>query len=329
MKNWVLLSCVLLLGSAGNSEATPLDSPDVVYIDGLPCNSLCQSYMAWSRQSSSMPAQRARAQPELVPPKAAARREMAIRGERAKRAVRLRVANPGAASSKLATPNSSEMPHARIAGLQPKDKAATDSEPAPEKIVDPQPAADAANTSGPAQARIADSHPTHRAAAASNTRTPRDQVTAATAVAERLTVADAVSAPESNADHGDRTDHQDTVSPGDVDITASARAIDPDLLVALVMARPEIQSVSDLANKNIAIDGEPSASNGSVRTAIVAAGAAEVQLSKGEAKAIDRVIGGEVPAAVLTLVSPEAAEGFPDVEGFRIFRIPLSPKARL
>jgi hypothetical protein len=28
-------------------------------------------------------------------------------------------------------------------------------------------------------------------------------------------------------------------------------------------------------------------------------------------------------------VSPEAAEGFPDVEGFRIFRIPLSPKARL
>ena len=329
MKNWVLLSCVLLLGFAGNSQATPLDSPDIVYIDGLPCNSLCQSYMAWSRQSSSMPAQRARAQPELVPPKAAAQREMAIRGERAKRAAHLRVAKPGAASSKLATPNSSEMPHERIAGLQPKDNAATDSEPAREKIVDPQPAADAANTSGPAQARIADSHPTDRAAAAPNTRTPRDQVTAATAVAERLTVADAVSAPESNADHGDRTDHQDTASPGDVDITASARAIDPDFLVALVMARPEIQSVSDLANKNIAIDGEPSASNGSVRTAIVAAGAAEVQLSKGEAKAIDRVIGGEVPAAVLTLVSPEAAEGFPDVEGFRIFRIPLSPKARL
>ncbi len=112
-------------------------------------------------------------------------------------------------------------------------------------------------------------------------------------------------------------------------MTASAAAIDPDLLVALVMARPEMKSVSDLANKDIAMDGEPSASNGSVRTAIVAAGAAEVQLSKGEAKAIDRLIAGEVPAAVLTLVSPEAAEAFPDIAGFRIFRIPLSPKARL
>jgi hypothetical protein len=41
------------------------------------------------------------------------------------------------------------------------------------------------------------------------------------------------------------------------------------------------------------------------------------------------LIDGEVPAAVLTLVSPEAAEAFPDIAGFRIFRIPLSPKARL
>ena len=189
-RRWVLLSCVLLLGSAENLEATPLDSPDIVYIDGLPCNSLCQSYMALSRQSSS-------AQPL---PKAVIHREMAIRGES---------------------------------------------------------------------------------------------------------------------------------SPRDANMAASAAAIDPDLLVALVMARPEMKSISDLANKNVAIDGEPSASNGSVRAAIVAAGAAEAQLSKGEAKAIDRLIAGEVPAAVLTLVSPEAAEAFPDIAGFRIFRIPLSPKARL
>jgi hypothetical protein len=30
-----------------------------------------------------------------------------------------------------------------------------------------------------------------------------------------------------------------------------------------------------------------------------------------------------VPAAVLALVSAEAAEGFPEVAGFKIFRIPL------
>jgi hypothetical protein len=45
------------------------------------------------------------------------------------------------------------------------------------------------------------------------------------------------------------------------------------------------------------------------------------------AKAINRLIGGEVPAAVLTLVSPEAAEAFPEIAGFKIFRIPLSPRS--
>ena len=58
--------------------------------------------------------------------------------------------------------------------------------------------------------------------------------------------------------------------------------------------------------------------------AMAAAGAAEVQLVPGQTKAIDRVIGGEVPASVLILASPDAAEGFPDIAGFKIFRVPLS-----
>jgi hypothetical protein len=49
-------------------------------------------------------------------------------------------------------------------------------------------------------------------------------------------------------------------------------------------------------------------------------------LSEGQPMAIDRLIGGEVPAAVLTLASPEAAEGFPEIAGFKIFRIRLSPR---
>jgi TRAP-type uncharacterized transport system substrate-binding protein len=90
------------------------------------------------------------------------------------------------------------------------------------------------------------------------------------------------------------------------------------------VARPEIKTVSDLTNKIIAIDDRHSASSGNVRTAIVAAGALEVQLSEGQTKAIERLISGEVPAAVLALVSPAAAEGFPEIAGFKIFRIPLS-----
>ena len=303
-KRGVLLSCVLFFGSAGNLEANPLDSPDIVYIDGLPCNSLCQSYMALSRQSSSTAAQAASAQPL---PKAVVRRETAIRGERSKAAARARVAKQGAANSRQAAPNSNEMPRARLAGLQPRDNAAPDSEPA--------------------QARMADSHPTDHAAAASNTRTLRDQVTAATAVAERMTVATVAPASEPKANNKDRSNHSETVLRGDAEKSAPASPNTTDLLVAVLMARPEIKLLSDLTSRIIAMDDRYSASNGNVRTAIVAAGAAEVELSEGKAKAIDRLIRGEVPAAVLTLVSAEAADQFPEIAGFKIFRIPLSPRS--
>ena len=56
-------------------------------------------------------------------------------------------------------------------------------------------------------------------------------------------------------------------------------------------------------------------------------GAAEVKLSGGQTKAINRLISGEVPGGVLTLVSPEAAEGFPEIASFKIFRITLSPRS--
>lgn len=52
-----------------------------------------------------------------------------------------------------------------------------------------------------------------------------------------------------------------------------------------------------------------------------------VELSVGHTTAIDRLVNGEVPAAVLALVSADAAEGFPEIAGFRIFHIPLSPRS--
>jgi hypothetical protein len=120
----------------------------------------------------------------------------------------------------------------------------------------------------------------------SRARTTQAQVTAATAVAERVSAATAI---------------------------------------AILMARPEIKSLSDLAGTSIAIDDKQSTASSIIRTAMAAAGAAEVQLTAAsQTKAIDRVIGGEVPASVLALASPEAAEGFPEIAGFRIFRVPLS-----
>ena len=52
-RKWTLLTLILSLGSSGALQANPLDSPGVVYIDGLPCNRACQSYMAASDRALS------------------------------------------------------------------------------------------------------------------------------------------------------------------------------------------------------------------------------------------------------------------------------------
>ena len=181
----------------------------------------------------------------------------------------------------------------------------------------------AAADSDTTRAGIADSHPRGGAAANSNTRTIQEQVAASTAVAEQATAAKPLPAPEQKANNTDRSGHAETVLRGDAEKTAAASPNNTDHLVALLLACPEIKSVSDLTSKIVAIDDRHSASNDRVRTAIAAAGATEVQLSGGQTKAINRLIRGEVSAAVLALVSAEAAEGFPEVAGFKIFRIPL------
>lgn len=127
-------------------------------------------------------------------------------------------------------------------------------------------------------------------------RTTQDQVAAASAVAEQMSVP-----------------------------TLDASL---DALVAVLVAGPDVKSVSDLAGKTIAIDDRYSEQSISrVRTAMVAAGAPEVQLSKGQTTAINRLVGKEVSAAVVGLVSASAADSFPELPRLRIFRIPLAARS--
>src|SRR5260370_8840925 len=123
-KRWVLLTSMLLLGSAGTAEATPPDSPDIVYIDGLPCNSLCQSYMAWSRKASSISAHAA-----FAPRFPKARGATRMRGEGSRSATRVRLAKPAA-------PNSNDIRQAPIADSQPARNAVavSNSETRPERV---------------------------------------------------------------------------------------------------------------------------------------------------------------------------------------------------
>ena len=184
------------------------------------------------------------------------------------------------------------------------------------KIADVQPAAKLAAGPDTTRASIADPRPIGAVAVGSSTRTTQEQVLAATAVAELLTTATTDPVREQKANNSKATDSEGT---------APTSSNNTDLLVALLIARPEIKSVSDLTSKTIAMDNKYAASNDMIRAAIVAAGANEAQLSDGETKATDRVMSGDVPAAVLALVSSEASDGFPEIAGFKIFRIPLSP----
>jgi hypothetical protein len=161
----------------------------------------------------------------------------------------------------------------------------------------------------------------------SSTRAIEAQVAAATTLAEHLTVTTAAPPSDMKENDADKSGRAETTARGGAEKTASAPANYTDLLVAVLMARPDITSVSGLTGKTIAIDDRYSASSGSVRAAIVAAGASEIQLSGGQTKAITRLVNGEVPAAILALVSAEAAGGFPEIAGFKVLRIPLSPRS--
>jgi TRAP-type uncharacterized transport system substrate-binding protein len=92
--------------------------------------------------------------------------------------------------------------------------------------------------------------------------------------------------------------------------------------VAIVVASPEIKSLSDLTGKIIAIDDKYSNTNARIHAAIASAGAADSLLASSESKAIDRLLSGKTPAAVLTLVYPET--GFSTIEGYSVFRVPLA-----
>jgi TRAP-type uncharacterized transport system substrate-binding protein len=221
-------------------------------------------------------------------------------------------------------PLTSETPRAKIADLPPQIKPAAAADTPGAAANTPGAAADTPGAAADTPGAAADTP----GAAADDLRSAKiqDLVMAATAVAELMSVGVTDQGqPERNATGGDRSA---TALPGAATTTPSPSG-DGDPRVAILMARPDIKSVSDLAGKEIAIDDKQSASSRKVRTAIAAAGAAQVQISERQTKAINRLILAEVPAAVLTLVSPEAAEVFPEVAGFRIFRVPLSPRSVL
>jgi hypothetical protein len=340
-RKWTLLTLILSLCSSGPLQANPLDSPGVVYIDGLPCNSACQSYMAASARALSarhreergtivvapaeveveIVAQAPRPRVARLPaPVSRTSPRAGIAASNAKTLNAKTLNTKASNSKKIAAPNAApqapakEIPSATAA--ETPQKAAGETAAAIQK---PEPKVESSDRPEPKTAAIAAPQPAEAPASKAPTSEVKPEVKSEVALPPPATldIAAAPAAPAAGAAFNQARE---------IGKTASATPDDPDNLVALVLARPEINSLSDLNNKTIAITEKQSASTGRVSAALMAAGAAEVQFSEVKASAIDRLISGEVPAAVV-LASREVASLFPEVEGFRTFRVPL--KARL
>jgi hypothetical protein len=330
-RTWTLLTLILFLGSGATLQAEPLDSPGVVYIDGRPCNRACQSYMDWSYRALSARRHEEREISVAVPAEAEIERvEPVARPRVARHAAPVARTAPHAGkasngkvpnSKKIAAPNPA--PRAPAKAIPPVTAAVTPEKAADETVAaiqKPEPRVESAGR--PAQtAAIAAPQPAEAPASKAPAPEVKPEVKSEVALPPPATL-DIAAAPAAPASAIALSKARE------IGKTASATPDDPDNLVALVLARPEINSVSDLNNKTIAITEKQSASSGRVSAALMAAGAAEVQFSEVKASAIDRLISGEVPAAVV-LASREVANLFPEVEGFRTFRVPLSIKARL
>jgi hypothetical protein len=225
------------------------------------------------------------------PPKTA---KVTAQGSQSKRTQPARVAQQGAPNSKRTTAE-------KVAALQPAENAVYKTDTTPAGTADaPAPAVGGGAT---------DAH----------VRTVQELIAAATAVAETVTASS--SAPGAKVDN--RSARSEMAPSGSNENKEGGQSGNSDPIVAIIIARPEIKSIDDLRGKIVAIEARHAGTNGNLGTAIAAEGATEVQLSDSPTKAIDRVVNGEVPAAVLTLVSPEAADWFPEIAGYKTFRIPL------
>jgi hypothetical protein len=296
MKSWTV-AAILSFGFVGASLANPLDSPGTVYIDGRPCNLPCQSYMKWSRQTLNVHAERAvntsSAKASMEVPHKRISRNAETSSANAPQRKKTRDLHAALA----ATPE--PRPRPPIPERAPFNERTSDL-PAPlTSAAEPRPVPQSATGNAPLAAETS---------SPSREKSPQEMVMAALAVAGQIT-----SAETPKAAPGD--DPADGAKVADADIPAP--------LVALVLSRPDVKSPSALNGTNVAIDAAQSAiEEEMIRLALALVGVTEVQLSVSNAP-LDRLVGGDAKAAVVKLVSPDAADAFPEIKGFKVFRVPI------
>jgi hypothetical protein len=302
---WALVA-VVSLGLTGVSLAQPQDSPGTVYIDGSPCNLACQSYMAWSRKTLKASHASARGAADTSAARAL--------GEAPRKRISKRIqpvsadapSRKKAGDAQAALPATSEPP--------PLPRSRTEAAPLNVESRDPPAALTPALAPPPVPQSKAENAPLNvETNNPPRERTPQQLVMAALAVAEQITNAEPPKGAGDDRTKEAKADDDNLSPPRDV-----------STLVAILIFRPDVKSVSALKGLNVAIDAAQSADEQDIRLALAAAGATETQLSFTDASPLDRMISGDVQAAVLKLVSRDAAEAFPDIKGFKVLRVPLA-----
>lgn len=313
-RKWTLLPLILFIGSTGTLQAQSLDSPGTVYINGQPCSRACQAYMNWSYQAQS--ARRHDARAAAVPSDPEFEQVSPVARPRApKHATPVaRTPPPAAKAASNVYARTVKAGSKKIAAAEqePERKLQGSTPPAPGQTVAVPPPLPAAR---PVPQEMASKPPEPEGKIEAKAEAGIEKTPEVAPPAAALDVAAAPAAPA--VAPAKATQMANAVSSSSLD--------DPDNLVALVLAGPGINSLSDLNNRNIAIAEKQSASSGRVSAALMAAGAAEVKFSEAKASAIERLMNGEVPAAVV-LAPRDVANLFPEIEGFRTFRVPLKAK---
>jgi hypothetical protein len=300
MRLCVIAAAGVIFGLTGTSLANTLDSPGTVYIDGVACNSPCQAYMDWSRRTLKANQTSAKDAADVSDVKRQAPRKRISKHVEPALPDKPQRKKAGDVQAALSSkpPEPAPLPVPRSVPLDREAPAATAAiAPDPAPLPVPRPL-----NEGSARNDESSSSPAER--------TPQELVMAALAVAEQMMGA---APPRATSD--------DEVK-ADAAVPPSAR--NADRLVAVLIARPDVTSAAALKDQNVAID-KASEHEADIRFALIAAGATGAELSATDDGALDRVVRGDVPAAVLKLVSPEAAEAFPDVKGLNVLRIPLTP----
>lgn len=342
MRVCAILAASVLFGLTGTSLANASDSPGTIYIDGVPCNLPCQAYMDWSRRTLNANKTAVKGTANVSDVKRQASRKRVAKHVEPASSDKPPQKKAGEAQAALSSkPEPAPLPVPRSVPPETPDataaiaadpetnktgetQAALSSEPQAAPLPVPRNVPPGDETPAAPAARAADPAPLSSPQSVSEgqtrneissappaERTPQELVMAALAIAEQMT-----SAEPSQVTGDDKIK---------VDAATLPSSQGVDNLVAILIARPDVRSPAELKGQSIAID-KASGHEAEIRFALIAAGATGAELSATDAGAIDRVVRGDAPAAVLKLVSPEAAAAFPDVKDLNVLRVPLTPR---